>query len=94
MRFVAEPASLVLGGVNATGKVKGWGYDRYDNRITAYRARWSTLEPAIVSVLTPSSTQADTVATVCGNAQGTGRVVGTLTVFRKVYADTVPVTVP
>lgn len=94
VRFTADPSSLLLAGVNATGKVKGWGYDRYHNRVTAYRARWSALEPAIVSVLTPSSTQTDTVATVRGNAQGTGRVVGTLTVFSKVYADTVEVTVP
>ncbi len=92
VRFTIAPPALTLGGVGATGRLTGWGYDRFNNR-TTHRGQWRSLEPAIVSVLSPASTQADSVATVRGNAQGMGRVVGQITVGSKVLADSVNVTV-
>jgi hypothetical protein len=91
VRFTIEPASLALG-VNATAKLTGFGYDRFNNR-TTQRPTWRSLDPAIVTVVSPSATQTDTVATVRGQAAGTGRVVGQFNTGSKVYADTVTVTV-
>ncbi|HYW12768.1 MAG TPA: hypothetical protein VE871_12460 [Longimicrobium sp.] len=91
VRFTISPSSLTLP-VNGTGKFTGFGYDRWNNQ-TVQRPTWRSLDAGIVTVLSPTSTRADSVATVRGNAVGTGRVVGQFNTGSKVYADTAEVTV-
>lgn len=90
-RFIVQPGELALpNGTN--GQLVGRGYDRFNNRVP-YTARWRSLDPAIVSVLSPSSTAADSLAVVRGNSAGNGRVVGQINAGTKIWADTVVVTV-
>jgi hypothetical protein len=70
----------------------GHGYDRFNDRVP-YTAKWRSLDRAIVSVLSPSSTVADSLAVVRGNSPGNGRVVGQINAGTKIWADTVVVTV-
>lgn len=90
-RFTVQPAELALP-AGTTGQLVGHGYDRFNNRVP-YIGKWRSLDPGIVTVLSPSSMQADTLATIRGVSAGAGRVVGQINAGTKVWADTVVVTV-
>jgi hypothetical protein len=89
-RVEIQPGALTVP-VGGSANVEAWGYDRFNNKVS-YKPSWSTLDPSIVTVVSP--TQTSTVATVQGNAQGTGRVIARIQLGTSILlADTINVTV-
>lgn len=92
VRATIQPDSLQITGINQTRQITAFAYDALNNR-SEDRASWVALNPSIVSVISPSSTSLDSIATVRANGTGTGRVVARIISRGVTVVDTIQIRV-